>query len=102
MGFIQRKWRTLLIRAYLQGLCRGSMDEIWDPVTGSYNYYHRDAMYLYKEKPKLMRNEPWEPNRIPDWTVDRVVLFLRRVGLKRFVDQFQQYEVDGSALLVLN
>ena len=25
--------------------------------------------------------EPWDPNRIPDWTKERVSLFLRRIGL---------------------
>ena len=51
---------------------RASYDELWDPVTGTFTYYHRDSEVMFKSKPKLLRNEPWDPNRIPDWTVERV------------------------------
>ena len=32
----------------------------------------------------------------------QVTLFLRRIGLKRFVDIFKAYGVDGKALLLLD
>lgn len=54
---------------------RGSYDEIWDPVTGKFNYFHIATEVMHKEKPLLLGSEPWDPNRVPDWTVDRV-LFL--------------------------
>jgi hypothetical protein len=69
---IQRKWRTILMLQFLRALARASYDEIWDPVKGRFNYYHRDSEQLYQFKPKLLRNEPWDPNRVSDWSMDRV------------------------------
>lgn len=57
---------------FLRALCRSCHDEIWDPVYGRFNYYNRDHEILYQEKPKLLRNELWDPNRVSDWTTDRV------------------------------
>lgn len=54
------------------------------------------------DKPKVLRNEPWDPNRIPDWDIPRVALFLRRIGLKQYVEQFRRYEVNGQALILLD
>ncbi len=69
---VQRKWRSILIWQFLRALARASYDEIWDPVKGRYNYYHRDSEQLYQDKPRLLRSEPWDPNRVPDWSIDRV------------------------------
>lgn len=57
---------------FLRALARATYDEIWDPVKGRYNYFNRDSEQLFTEKPKILRNEPWDPNRISDWTIDRV------------------------------
>ena len=51
---IQRKWRAILLRQFLRALCRAQHDEVWDPVKGRFNYYHRDSETLHQEKPKLL------------------------------------------------
>lgn len=51
---IQRKWRAILVRQFLRALVRAQHDEVWDPVKGRFNYYHRDSETLYQEKPKLL------------------------------------------------
>jgi hypothetical protein len=60
------------MRQFLRALVRAAYDEVWDPVMGRFNYYHVETELLYVDKPKLLRTEPWDPNRIPDWTIDRV------------------------------
>lgn len=60
------------MRQFLRALVRSSHDEVWDPVKGQFNYYNRDSQILYLEKPKLLRKEAWDPNRVPDWDIDRV------------------------------
>jgi hypothetical protein len=71
-------------------------------VKGKFNYYNRDSSILFPDKPKILRNEPWDPNRVPDWNVDRVALFLRRIGLKQYVEKMRTYDVDGTTLLLLD
>lgn len=51
---IQRKWRAILMRQFLRALVRAQFDEVWDPVKGRFNYYHRDGETLYQDKPKLL------------------------------------------------
>jgi len=99
---IQRKWRGILMRQFLRALVRATHDEVWDPVRGRFNYYHREAETLHQEKPRLLGKEPWDPNRVHDWDVDRVSLFLRRIGLKQYVTIFKNYNVDGKALILLD
>jgi hypothetical protein len=51
---IQRKWRAILVKQFLRALVRAQHDEVWDPVKGRFNYYHRDSETLHQEKPKLL------------------------------------------------
>lgn len=51
---IQRKWRAILMRQFLRALVRAQHDEVWDPVKGRFNYYHRESEVLHQEKPKLL------------------------------------------------
>eukprot|EP01031_Cornospumella_fuschlensis_P039725 gene39725-48366_t len=99
---VQRKWRSILLRQFFRALVRASYDEVWDPIKGRFNYYHRETAVLHTEKPPLLGNEPWDPNRVPDWTVERVSLFLRRIGLKQYVETMRSYHVDGNALVLLD
>jgi hypothetical protein len=57
---IQRKWRAILMRQFLRALVRANYDEVWDPVKGRFNYYHRDSEMLYQEKPKLLGEYEYE------------------------------------------
>lgn len=99
---IQRKWRTLLMYQFLRALCRACHDEVWDPVVGRFNYYNRDHEVLHQEKPKILRGEHWDPNRISDWSIDEVSLFMRRIGLKQYKETMRSYQVDGNALVLLD
>jgi hypothetical protein len=98
---IQRKWRTILTYRFLWALTRAAYDQIWDPVSGSFTYYHVETETLYREKPKIMGNQPWDPNFVPGWDKQEVFLFLRRIGLKRYAHSFHDYGIDGKALLLL-
>lgn len=60
------------MRQFLCALVRATHDEVWDPVKGKYNYFNRDSEQLFQDKPLLLRNEAWDPNRIPDWNMDKV------------------------------
>jgi hypothetical protein len=99
---IQRKWRALLVRRFLWALCRGSYEQIWDPVNGRWNYFHKETKELKEYKPLVMGNQPWDPHYIPDWDVERVILFLRRIGLKQYAQTFRDYGVNGRALVLLD
>ena len=43
-----------------------------------------------------------DPNRVPDWSKERVSLFLRRLGLKQYVQVFYNYGVDGHTMILLD
>lgn len=99
---IQRKWRALLVRRFLWALCRGTYEQIWDPVNGRWNYFHKEMKYLLEYKPLVLGNQSWDPSYIPDWDVDRVSIFLRRIGLKQYVRTFRDYGTNGRALVLLD
>jgi len=99
---IQRKWRALSVRKMLWALTRAAYDQIWDPVNGRWTYFHRESEILYEEKPRLMKYQPWDPDNVLEWNVERVSLFLRRIGLKQYVKQLANYGVDGRSLALLD
>lgn len=99
---IQRLWRSILIRRMMYALVRGAYEQIWDPVSGTHTYYHRETEILYREKPKLLGKQPWDPNFIPMWNKDDVYMFLRRIGFKSYADNLYEYGIDGKALLLLD
>lgn len=76
--------------------------QIWDPVKGRFNYYHRESAVLLQDKPRLLGGEAWDPNRVSDWSIEQVSLFLRRIGLKQYVEKMKSYNVDGNALVLLD
>lgn len=57
---------------------------------------------LQAEKPKLLGSELWRPNDVVQWSRAKVLVFLRRMGLKQYVKNFVEYEVDGRALVLLD
>lgn len=69
---IQRQWRALLIRKFLWALARASYVEEFDPLLGHCTYCRVDTGELLNHKPKMLGNQPWDPNHIPDWTSDQV------------------------------
>ena len=99
---IQNKWRAVLMRRFLRAVVRVVYVEKWDPVDGTYKYLNTNTNMLQVEKPKLLGSELWRPNNIIEWDSARVILWLRRIGLKMYVGKFQEYEVDGRALALLD
>lgn len=73
---IQRKWRACLIRKFLWTLARVSYREQFDPLLGQYTYTRIDTGIIYPYKPKMLGNQPYNPNYIPDWTDDQVNFFI--------------------------
>lgn len=43
-----------MLRQFLRALVRATHDEVWDPVKGRFNYYHRESETLHQEKPLLL------------------------------------------------
>ena len=66
---------------------------------GDYEYYHRTTFVAAKTKPLLLGNTEWDPDWVPTWSIARVALFLRRIGLKQYCHTFYDYGVDGLLLL---
>ena len=99
---IQRKWRAVCVRAMLCALCRAAYDQLWDPVMGRFTYFHRETEILYQDKPKLLRKQRWDPNFVPDWTKEEVVVFMRRIGLKQYIKGMYEYGIDGKTLTLLD
>lgn len=99
---IQRKWRARLVRLFFWALARATYQQVFDPLTGSFKYIHRTTGEETYQKPRILGNQPWDPNYIPDWTTDDVVMLLRRLGMKQYVKKFVDYGVDGVTLLLLD
>jgi hypothetical protein len=99
---IQRKWRAVLVRRFFHALVRASFEQQWDAVHGRYTYYHRATEKMWEHKPKILGNQPWDPNYVPDWPIERVRLFLRRIGMKQYLVPFGAYGVDGKVLPLLD
>lgn len=99
---IQRKWRACLIRKFLWALARASYVAEFDPLLGKYQYTNCNSGEMSLHKPKMLGNQPWDPNNIPDWTTDQVVVFLRRIGLKQYANKFRDYYVDGYTFVLLD
>jgi hypothetical protein len=90
------------MRRFLRAVVRVVYVEKWDPVEGSYKYLNTNTGILQVEKPKLLGSELWKPNNIIEWDMKRVILWLRRIGLKIYAGKFEEYEVDGRALVLLD
>lgn len=99
---IQRKWKALLIRRFLWALARASYHEQFDPLLGQFTYTRLDTGEVFKHKPKMLGGQPYNPNNIPDWTPEQVSVFMRRIGLKQYLKNFDEYGVDGYTFVLLD
>ena len=99
---IQRKWRSILVKQFIWNLVRVSYVREWDPVGGCFRYLNKDTRLMQDEKPSLLKNQPWDPSYVPDWTPHQVSIFLRRIGLKQYAGLMLEYGVDGSSALMLD
>lgn len=98
---IQRKWRVVLIKRFFCALVRKHYEQIWDPIGVRFLYINHITQEISQEKPLLLGSEAWNPNYVPDWDMARVIIFLRRLGLKQHVDKVLMYGLDGCTLLAL-
>ena len=78
---LQRAFRGFMMRNMFRALTRASYQKAWDPALGDYSYYNKTNFKICREKPLLLGNTEWDPDWIPSWSVPRVALFLRRIGL---------------------
>ena len=69
---IQRKWRAILIHEFLKIILRKTYERQWDPVRGEWKYVHKDTLEELLHKPLCLRGDHWDPNEIPEWTVEEV------------------------------
>lgn len=99
---IQRKWRAVLIRESWRTIARLTYEQVWDPLKGKWNYYDTNLGILYEKPFLFMREQPWDPFNVEEWTSEQVYLFLRRLGLKQYIQKFREYGVIGRTLLLLD
>lgn len=92
----------MLVRRFLRAVTRAVYKEEWNPVDGSFQYMNTNTKIFQKEKPTLLGSEIWRPNNIIEWDLPRVIIFIRRIGLKQYVDKFEKFDVHGRALVMLD
>ncbi|CAN0133005.1 unnamed protein product, partial [Laminaria digitata] len=73
-----------------------------DPITGAECYRNIETGEVSSKKPLALGSERWDLDDMLLWTVDEVVLFIRRCGLKRFVPRLRRYNVDGALLMTFD
>ena len=83
-------------------LVRKEFEYKLDVQDGYFKYFSKSTGLSQKEKPLLLRNQPWDPNHIPSWNVEDVVLFFRRLGFKSYVRYLYNFNIDGNTLLMLD
>ena len=71
--------------------------EDWNPIDGKYQYFNTNTRMFHKEKPSLLGSELWIPNNVIAWDLPRVLIFIRRIGLKQYVDVFRKFDVHGAS-----
>jgi hypothetical protein len=99
---IQRKWRAILIHEFIKAALRKSYERQWDPIRGDWKYVHLETAEELLTKPLCLRGDHWDPNEIPNWSLEEVCLFVRRLGFKQYVPDLIKYRVDGRTLLLLD
>jgi hypothetical protein len=82
---IQYQWRKFLIRRLLRRLVRKEFRRVLDPITGKHCYWTPDGQYL-RRKPYLLGPERWQPDNMHVWSERDVIIFLRKMGLRQYVD----------------
>jgi len=98
---IQRKWRSILVWKFLRTIVRKCIRRDWDPILGKFVYVNIENNFSSFDKPKLLRHEAWDPNYVPDWNIERITIFMRRLGLRQYVELVNKYAIDGRTLLLL-
>lgn len=83
-------------------LVRRGFEYKLDIEDGYFKYFNKTTGQKQLHKPLLLRNHPWDPDHIPSWTVDEVVLFFRRIGFKAYVRYVYDFKIDGKTLLLLD
>jgi hypothetical protein len=98
---IQQKWRTFLMKKLFKALTRANYMERWDPIQLRYKYTNINTDQTTDQKPILLGSDKFDPNDVSLWNVDRVVLFIRRLGYRKFgyCDILKRFNIDGQLVL---
>mmetsp|Transcript_10082 Transcript_10082/g.26323 ORF Transcript_10082/g.26323 Transcript_10082/m.26323 type:complete len:523 (-) Transcript_10082:206-1774(-) len=99
---IQGMWKLHEARAFIRSIVRGAFQQKTDPLSGKHFYYNTHNHHTAWEIPDLLGNERWDPNDIREWEVKDVVIWLRRLHLKKYAKAFQRFDIDGKLLLALD
>ena len=81
---IQFQWRRFMTKRLLRNLARKDFKRVLDPVVRSYCYWTPDGQYL-RRTPYLLGEERWEDKNMMLWTMQEVMVWIRRLGLKQYV-----------------
>ena len=72
--YIQRKWRTIMMREFNKAILRVTYKREWDPVRNAWKYVNRDDGTEMHHKPLTLRNDLWDVNEVADWSIGHVSL----------------------------
>eukprot|EP00903_Cladosiphon_okamuranus_P014599 g13538.t1 len=99
---IQNLWRNFMGRKGLRQLVRQMYALEHDPITGAELYRNLQTGEVSVEKPLSLGSERWDQDDMMLWTVEEVVLFIRRCGLRRLTPRVRHFNVDGALLMTFD
>ncbi|CAM9665584.1 unnamed protein product, partial [Hapterophycus canaliculatus] len=99
---IQNMWRNFAGRRDLRQLVRQTYTMEYDPITGAECYRNIKTGQISGNKPLSLGSERWDQDDMMLWTVEEVVVFIRRCGLKRFAPRLRHFNVDGALLMTFD
>ncbi|CAM9649071.1 unnamed protein product [Scytosiphon promiscuus] len=99
---IQNMWRNFAGRRGLRQLVRQMYAMERDPITGAERYRNVKTGETSESKPLSLGSERWDQDDMMLWSVEEVVVFIRRCGLKRFAPRLRHFNVDGALLMTFD
>ena len=101
---IQLFSRSVVTKRRMKTLIRSTFQRFIDPITGDYFYRNECNGVILNKKPLLLKKEPWNPDDIREWEVEKVILYFRRLGFRKFgyIDGVKKYSIDGPMLLAFH
>ncbi|CAM9347272.1 unnamed protein product [Ectocarpus fasciculatus] len=99
---IQNLWRNFAGRRDLRERVRQMYSMEHDPITGAECYRNLKTGEVSDRKPLSLGSERWDQDDMMLWTVEEVVMFIRRCGLKRFAPKLRHFHVDGALLMTFD
>ncbi|CAM9693777.1 unnamed protein product [Ascophyllum nodosum] len=99
---IQNMWRNFQGRRDMRRRVRQMYTLETDPTKNKGCYRSLRTGKVSSQKPVLLGSERWDPDDMLLWTVEEVVIFIRRCGLRRLAPRIRQFNIDGALLMTFD